>query len=66
MIGPAKTDLTPAEGMVSGERPILTTRPRIGRTAAFSKCEVIITGDRSAGTIDTGKDTVEFGTRNRG
>src|SRR5687767_2369467 len=46
MIGPAETDMMPAEGVVSGEKLVLTTRPRTGRTAAFAKCEVTILGDR--------------------
>ena len=46
MIGPAETDMMPADGTVSGERLILRTRPRTGRTAAFARCEVTITRDR--------------------
>ncbi len=65
MIGPAETDMMPAEGMVSGDQLILTTRPRTGRTAAFSKCEVTITGDRMSGTIDTDKGRIEFVKRKR-
>jgi hypothetical protein len=65
MIGPAETDMMPAEGTVSGDRLILTTRPRTGPTAAFAKCEVIITGDRMSGTIDTDKGKIELVKRRR-
>jgi len=50
---------------VPGDTLILTTRPRTGRTAAFAKCEVTITGDRMSGTIDTDKGTIEFVKRKR-
>ena len=66
MIGPAETDMMPADGTVSGDRLILRTRPRTGRTAAFAKCEVTITGDRMSGTIDTDKGKIEFVKRKRG
>jgi hypothetical protein len=65
MIGPAETDMMPADGTVSGDKLILTTRPRTGRTAAFAKCEVTITGDRMSGTIDTDKGKIEFVKRKR-
>ena len=65
MIGPAETDMMPADGTVSGDRLILRTRPRTGRTAAFAKCEVTITGDRMSGTIDTDKGKIEFVKRKR-
>lgn len=60
MIGPAETDMMPAEGTVDGNKVTLLTRPRTGRTAAFAKCEVTIVGDRMTGTIDTDKGTIEF------
>ena len=65
MIGPAETDMMPAEGTVSGHTLTLMTRPRTGRTAAFAKCEVTIAGDRMTGTIDTNKGTIEFVKRKR-
>jgi hypothetical protein len=65
MIGPAETDMMPAEGTVSGNTLTLMTRPRAGRTAAFAKCEVTIAGDRMTGTIDTNKGTIEFVKRKR-
>ena len=36
MIGPAETDMMPAEGTVDGNKVTLVTRPRKGRTAAFA------------------------------
>lgn len=60
MIGPAETDMMPAEGTVEGNKVILLTRPRTGRTAAFTKSEVTATADKMTGTIDTDKGTIEF------
>ena len=60
MIGPAETDMMPAEGTVDGNKLTLLTRPRTGRTAAFAKCELTGTGDRMTGTIDSDKGTIEF------
>jgi hypothetical protein len=65
MIGPAETEMLPAKGTVSGETFILTTHPRRGRTAAFAKCEVTISGDRMSGTIDTNRGKIEFVKRKR-
>ena len=65
MIGPAETDMMPAEGTVSGNTVTLMTRPRTGRTAAFEKCEVTVDGDRMTGTIDTDKGQIEFLKRRR-
>lgn len=65
MIGPAETDMMPAEGTVSGNTVTLMTRPRTGRTAAFAKCEVTVEGDRMTGTIDTDKGKIEFVKRKR-
>jgi hypothetical protein len=60
MIGPAETDMMPAEGTVDGNTLTLRTRPRTGRTAAFAQCEVTGTRDRMTGTIDGDKGTIEF------
>jgi len=65
MIGPAETDMMPADGTVSGDQVVLTTRPRAGRTAAFAKCEVRVAGDRMTGTVDGGKGKIEFVKRKR-
>ena len=43
MIGPAETEMMPAEGTVAGNTVTLLTRPRTGRTAAFTKCEATAT-----------------------
>ena len=60
MIGPAETDMMPAEGTAEGNKLTLLTRPRTGRTAAFATCEVTGTRDRMTGTIDSDKGTIEF------
>jgi hypothetical protein len=65
MIGPAETDMMPANGTVSDNKMILTTHPRAGRSAAFAKCEVTITGDRMSGTVDANKGKIEFVKRKR-
>jgi hypothetical protein len=65
MIGPAVTDMMPAEGTIEGNRLTLLTRPRTGRTAAFAKCEATVTGDRMTGTIDIDKGTIELVRRKR-
>ena len=59
MIGPAETDMMPAEGTVDGNKVTLLTRPRTGRTAALA-IELTATVDRMTGTIDTDKGTIEF------
>jgi hypothetical protein len=60
MIGPAETDMMPADGRVEGNTLTLMTRPRTGRTAAFAKCDVTITRDHMTGTIDSDKGTIAF------
>ena len=60
MIGPAETDMMPADGTVDGNKLTLLSRPRTGRTAAFAKCELTGTRDRMTGTIDSDKGTIEF------
>ena len=65
MIGPAQTDMMPAEGTVDGNTLTLLTRPRTGRTAAFAKCEVTGTRDRMTGTIDSDKGTIEWTRKQR-
>jgi hypothetical protein len=60
MIGPAETDMMPAEGTVEGNKLTLLTRPRTGRTAAFAQCELTGTRDRMTGTIDGDKGTIDF------
>jgi hypothetical protein len=65
MIGPAETDMMPAEGTVSGRTMTLWTRPRRGRTAAFARCDVTIEGDRMIGTVDTDRGQIELVKRKR-
>jgi hypothetical protein len=65
MIGASETDMMPTDGTVSENTLTLITRPRTGRTAAFTKCEVTVAGDRMTGTIDTDKGQIEFVKRKR-
>jgi hypothetical protein len=58
MIGPAETDMMPAEGTVDGNTVTLLTRPRAGRTAAFSKSELTATTETMTGTMDTDTGTI--------
>lgn len=60
MIGPAVTDMFPAEGTWDGDKLTILARPRKGRTTAFAKCELTGTRERMTGTIDTDKGTIEF------
>lgn len=60
MIGPAETEMMPAEGTVDGNKVTLLTRPRTGRTAAFAKSELTATADKMTGTIDTDKGSIEL------
>ena len=65
MIGPAETDMMPADGTVDGTTLTLLTHPRQGRTAAFAKCELTGTRERMTGTIDGDKGTIEFTRKQR-
>jgi hypothetical protein len=65
MIGPAVTDMMPADGTVDGNKLTLLTHPRAGRTAAFAKCELTGTRERMTGTVDGDKGTIEFTRKQR-
>ena len=60
MIGPAETEMMPAEGTVDGDKVTLLTRPRAGRTAAFTKSELTATAERMTGTIDADQGAIEL------
>ena len=60
MLGPTLLDMFPVEGTWDGEKLTILARPRTGRTAAFTKCELTGTRERMIGTIDTNKGTIEF------
>jgi hypothetical protein len=60
MIGPAETEMMPAEGTVDGNKVTLLTRPRTGRTAAFATSELTATADKMTGPIDTDKGQIEL------
>jgi hypothetical protein len=65
MLGPALTDMFPVEGTWDGDKLTILSRPRSGRTTAFTKCELTGTPDRMTGTIDTDKGKIEFVRRKR-
>ena len=58
MIGPAETEMMPAEGTVDGDKVTLRPRPRTGRTAAFAAADLIATTGKMTGTIDTDAGTI--------
>jgi len=60
MIGPAETEMMPAEGTVDGNTVTLRTHPRTGRTAAFAQLELTAAPEKMTGTMDTDKGTVEL------
>lgn len=60
MLGPALTDMFPVEGTWDGDTLTILARPRTGRTAAFTKCELTGTRERLTGTIDTNKGSIEL------
>lgn len=59
-VGPDENDPIPVTGVLKGNQLTLKTSPQPGRTAAFEKCDLTINGNKMAGTIDTGKGTIEF------
>jgi hypothetical protein len=59
-VGPSENDPIPIAGVIKGDRLTIKTSPQPGRTAAFDKCDLTVTGDKMVGTIDTDKGTIEF------
>lgn len=62
-IGPAGDVTIPIEGVFAAHRLTLRTRPQTGRTVAFDSCELTVSDQKMAGTIqggDAGKGTIEF------
>ena len=59
-VGPSENDPIPITGILKGDKLTIKTSPQPGRTAAFDKCELIVNGDKMAGTIDTDKGKIEF------
>ncbi len=59
-VGPSEDDPIPIDGILKKNKLTIRTHPQPGRTAAFSKCEVTVNGDRMVGTIDANQGTIEF------
>lgn len=63
-VGPSKDDPIPIEGTLKKKRLTLKTLPQPGRTVAFDKCYLTVSGDKMTGTIErngsTAKGTIEF------
>ena len=53
-IGANEANQHPLDGVVEGNRIVLTTHPRPGRTVAFDKCYVTLEGDKMTGTTEGG------------
>ena len=67
-IGPSEDATIRIEGVLNANKLTLKTYPRAGRTAAFDKCDVTVSQERMAGTVeggDVGKGSIEF-VRQRG
>src|SRR5206468_888475 len=58
-VGP-EGDPIPITGVVRGDKLTIRTSPQPGRTVAFDRCDLTISGDKMAGTIDTDKGKIEF------
>jgi len=59
-VGPDETDPIPVTGILKGNQLTIKTSPQPGRTVAFDKCDLTISGDKMVGTIDTDKGKIEF------
>jgi len=59
-VGPDENDPIPVNGILKGDKPTIKTSPQLGRTAAFNKCDLTVSGDKMAGAIDTDKGRIEF------
>jgi hypothetical protein len=59
-VGPGEDDPIPVNGTLRGNKLTIKTSPQPGRTVAFDKCDLIVSDDKMAGTIDTNKGKIEF------
>ncbi len=59
-VGPDERDPIPVDGAINGDKVTLSTHPQPGRTVAFDRCDLIVSGDKMTGTIDTDKGKIEF------
>ena len=63
-IGANEANQHPLDGVMDGNRIVLTTHPRPGRTVAFDKCHLTLDGEKMTGTTEGGdlgqKATIEL------
>jgi hypothetical protein len=59
-VGPDENDPIPVTGILKGNKLTIQTSPQPGRSVAFDKCDVTVSGGKMTGTIDTGKGKIEF------
>jgi hypothetical protein len=59
-VGPSESDPIPITGALKGNKLTIKTSPQPGRTAAFNRCDLTVNRDKTTGTIDTDKGTIEF------
>ena len=63
-IGADEANQHPLDGVMEGNRIVLTTHPRPGRTVAFDKCYLTLDGEKMTGTTEGGdlreKATIEL------
>jgi hypothetical protein len=59
-VGPSENDPITIDGILKKNKLTIKTSPRPGRTVAFNRCDLTVSGDKMAGTIDTNKGTIEF------
>ena len=52
--------ITTADGAISSGKVVLRTQPQPGRTVAFNRCDLTLTGGKMTGTIDKDKGRIEF------
>jgi hypothetical protein len=58
-MGIDKSDPIPVDGTIIGDKLTLKTHPQPGRTVAFGRCDLTVTSDSIAGTIDADKRKIE-------
>ncbi len=59
-VGPDEHDPISVDGVVKGDKVTLRTHPQPGRTVAFNRCDLTVSGDKMTGTIDTNNGKIEF------
>ncbi len=59
-VGPDENDPIPVDGAINGDKVTLKTHPQPGRTVAFDRCDLTVSGNKMTGTIDTDKGRIEF------